>query len=47
MERVEELHLAPGGSMGHRNDRGDILLNSDCLPYAGEMNFEFVNPSIV
>ncbi|MBQ7840690.1 MAG: baseplate J/gp47 family protein [Lachnospiraceae bacterium] len=47
VERVEELHLAPGGSMGHRNDRGDILLNSDCLPYAGEMNFEFVNPSIV
>lgn len=41
VERVEELHLSLGGEMGRKNDKGDILLNSDCLPYVGELDFEY------
>lgn len=41
VERVEELHLSLGGDMGRKNDKGDILLNSDCLPYVGELEFEY------
>lgn len=41
VSRVEELHIAVGGTMGHKNDRGDILLNSDCLPYCGNITFEY------
>ena len=41
VSRVEELHIAVGGNMGHKNDRGDILLNSDCLPYCGDITFEY------
>ena len=41
VERVEELHLSLGGDMGRKNDKGDLLLNSDCLPYVGELEFEY------
>lgn len=41
VERVEELHLSLGGEMGRKSDKGDILLNSDCLPYMGELEFEY------
>ena len=41
VERVEELHLSLGGEMGRKSDKGDILLNSDCLPYVGELEFEY------
>lgn len=41
VERVEELHLSLGGEMGRKNDKGDLLLNSDCLPYVGELEFEY------
>ena len=40
VEMVEELHLSPGGRYAVRNDRGDILLAADCLPYVGEIIFE-------
>ncbi|MCI6552181.1 MAG: hypothetical protein MR430_01350 [Lachnospiraceae bacterium] len=41
VERVEELHLSLGGEMGRRTEKGDILLNSDCLPYLGDVDFEY------
>ena len=41
VETVEELHLSLGGEMGRKNDKGDILLNSDCLPYVGDLEFEY------
>lgn len=41
VERVEELHLSLGGEMGRKSDRGDILLNSDCLPLTGKLEFEY------
>lgn len=42
VERVEELHLSLGGEMGRKSDKGDILLNSDCLPYIGDLDFEYI-----
>lgn len=42
VERVEELHLSLGGELGKKNDKGDILLNSDCLPYIGALEFEYI-----
>lgn len=41
VERVEELHLFLDGEMGYKNDKGDILLNSDCLPYTGKIEIEY------
>ena len=41
VNRVEELHISVGGTMGHKNDRGDIILNGDCLPYVGDIIFEY------
>lgn len=38
---VEELHLSMGSEMGRKSDKGDIILNSDCLPYVGELEFEY------
>lgn len=41
VNRVEELHLSVGGTMGHKNDRGDVILKADCLPYVGDIIFEY------
>ena len=38
---VEELHVSMGGAMGYKNDRGDIILNNDCLPYVSDIMFEY------
>lgn len=43
VEKVEELHLSPGGKNAVRNDRGDILLAEDCLPFVGDIVFELNN----
>lgn len=41
VKEVEELHLNLDGEMGSRNDKGDILLQSDCLPYMGKIELEY------
>lgn len=41
VERVEELHLSLGGTAGKKSEKGDIVLNSDCLPYLGDLDFEY------
>lgn len=43
VERVDELHLSPGGKFAERNDRGDVIMADDCLPYVGEIAFELIN----
>ena len=41
VECVEELHLLLGGTVGKKSEKGDIVLNGDCLPYLGELDFEY------
>ncbi len=41
VEKVQELNLERVGQAAGKNDRGDLLLHEDALPYLRDVKIEF------